>query len=280
MAGSFRFVVIPALNVALATAVAFGNGVQPGLNKALRKCESGNTSALSKFVGAKVTCISKCIANARKDGHAFTGCLAPFADPKTNGCIIDGSKGAEAKAASAIAKVCSPVGSCPQCYLDNGESGCADTSPANRWVQIKEGEVDLLTPYVYCYELVTGLVPPKPLAKCEDGVAKALVKFVGAKTKCYQKCYANIAKGKIPPGTCDPPSPLDPATNACDLGPKGASAKAAASIDKACFIPPAVAPDCFDGYDSGPAWAQSFEDYENQLVRFVNCGSPSGAFLQ
>ena len=82
--------------------------------------------------------------------------------------------------------------------------------------------------------------------KCESGLAKALVKFVGCKTKCYDKCKAAAHKGTIGPGTCSPPSPSDPTTFACLFDSlKGCESKAIAAADKACFIAPADAPECY-----------------------------------
>jgi hypothetical protein len=165
------------------------------------------------------------------------------------------------------------------CFANNppGTTRCTDASGANPWVQTTETNVDLFGPFVYCEEN-GGTTPSKTDAKCEDSVVKALVKFVGAKTKCYQKCNANIASGKIPPGGCTPPA-TDPATSACVSDPmKGAQAKAAASIDKACFTAPATAPSCFP-FTSGTAWVNAVEALEDPQIAEINCGSPSGSFL-
>ena len=74
--------------------------------------------------------------------------------------------------------------------------------------------------------------PTKPQAKCEDGVAKNLIKFAGAKGKCYDKCVDQEFKGKIPAGSCTTGSPSD-ARHAGSASQK-AEDKAAESIDKVC----------------------------------------------
>jgi hypothetical protein len=73
-----------------------------------------------------------------------------------------------------------------------------------------------------------------------------------------------------------PPSPPDPALQSCIHDPvKGAEAKAAAAITKACPIPPS----CYS-----PGFANTFvatvEGKIDQRVPEIACGSPSGAFVQ
>src|SRR5262245_58495751 len=75
-----------------------------GVTKDEVKCESGTGKALSKFVGKKSKCASKCLSTARKTSGPYAGCFAPYADPTTNACITDPVKGVEAKARAAIVK--------------------------------------------------------------------------------------------------------------------------------------------------------------------------------
>jgi hypothetical protein len=193
-------------------------------------------------------------------------------------------KSAEAEGGAAIANVCAAASSCPKCYVNNasiGIAGCTDASGANAWVQTIEGDLDGVAPVVYCLE-DAAMAPSKSDAKCEHGVSKALVKFVGAKAKCYEKCNANIASGKIPPNNCAPGATTDPKTRTCVLDPKkGAEVKATAAIDKACFTPLATAPFCYtsSGFTSGTAWVSTAEGLQDPLIAEVNCGSPSSAFL-
>src|SRR5262245_21746772 len=95
----------------------------PGQTKDELKCESTVGKTLSKFVGSKSKCVSKCFVTARKAGGPFTGCFAtpgqPYPDATTNTCITDPVKGAEAKARAGIVKGCMDApgkDKCPECY--------------------------------------------------------------------------------------------------------------------------------------------------------------------
>jgi hypothetical protein len=243
---------------------------QVNVTQAQLKCQDGVNKTLGKFVGSKAKCISKCIATQRKaTTPAFAGCMAPYADPTAMACITGNLKGAEAKAGAGIAKVCAALASCPACYTP--PTKCSDASGANPWVQSTETNVDGLGPLVYCVEAnnPTGPPPSTTDAKCEDGIAKALVKFVGAKGKCYQKCNDNLNKGKIPPGSCNPPAPSDMATAACISDPlKGAEAKSAAAIDKACPTFPSCA-----AFTSGTAWTGLVEGVLDGQTPQIYCAS-------
>lgn len=251
-------------------------------SKDVQKCETTVGSVLSKFVGSKGKCFSKCIATQRKAVvPAYAGCLPPYADPTTNACITGSLKGAEAKAGAGIAKACAAAASCPTCY---SAQECSDASGANPWVQTTETNID--APFgpgtgfpnlIYCKEAMN-VTPTKDEAKCEDGVQKALVKFVGSKSKCYSKCNASALKSGAGRGVCQPPVPLDAATAACIFDPvKGAEAKAKAAIIKAC----PTAPSCYTGGGAGAAntFVSSSETKIDQTTPLVACGSPSGAFL-
>src|SRR6266404_1486063 len=154
-----------------------------GVTKDEVKCESGTGKALSKFVGSKSKCGTKCFQLARKTMGPYTGCFAPYSDPATNACIMDSTKGAEAKARAAIVKACTV--DCPECYP---ASVCTTGEP---FVSNTESLVDLQGPNVYCTENSTA-TPSKTDAKCEDSTAKTLAKFVASKGKCYDKCNQNV----------------------------------------------------------------------------------------
>jgi len=178
--------------------------------------------------------------------------------------------------------------SCPACYA--AQSGgaaerCADASGGNAFVVDAESDVDApfgpgtgFPSLIYCTEN-GGTTPSSAVAKCEDGVVKALVKFVGSKQKCFAKCYANFYKGSIP-GGCDPSMPggvSDPATVACISDPlKGAAPKAVAAINKAC--PAGSVPTCYSGTFAN-TFVSSTETKIDQRAPQISCGSPSGAFL-
>jgi hypothetical protein len=244
-----------------------------------QKCEAGVGKTLSKFVGSKGKCITKCIATARKTSGPYTGCFSPYADTATQTCIGDPLKGAEAKAGAGIAKGC--VKDCPECYT---APECNDNTKTNPWVVLTEGDIDApfgpgtgFPDLIYCIEKAGG-TPTKDQGKCEDGVSKALAKFVGSKNKCYSKCFANFYKGKIP-GGCKPPA-SDPATVTCISDPvKGAEAKAKAAIVKACTV---AVPACYAGGASTAAntFVSAVEGKIDLRTPQVACGSPSGAFLQ
>src|SRR5215467_8210913 len=80
--------------------------------------------------------------------------------------------------------------------------------------------------------------------KCESSTGKALTKFVGSKGKCTQKCLATARKTMGPFTDCF--APFGGTTLTCVTDPvKGAEAKAAGSIAKACSSKPDACPMCF-----------------------------------
>jgi len=234
------------------------------------KCETSTGKALTKQVGSISKCASKCITTARKTSGPYGGCFSPYADPTTNSCINDPLKGAKAKAAASIVKACMDVpgkDKCPECY---SASNCNTGSP---FVDTTATLTGLQGPNVYCTENGGG-TPTKEEGKCEDGLSKSLTKFVGALSKCYQKCNQNMLKGKIAPNSCDPPSPSDPATNACIFDPlKGAEAKTAAAIDKVCANVAGAVPPCYGtGLDSGQEWVNLAEGAIDGNIPNIACG--------
>jgi len=252
----------------------------PGLSKDEAKCQSNTGKTLAKFTGSKAKCIGKCFATQRKAATpAFSDCLAPYADATENACITAPAKGAEDKAGASIAKKCNVTGkdSCPECY---STAECNNANGTNPFVQSTETNIDAFPILVYCNEALNNTPGTKEEQKCEDGVSKALVKFVGSKTKCYDKCHKNMESGKIPLGSCNPPNPSDAATLACVKDPvKGAEAKAAASIDKVCATAGAN-PSCYvPAFDTGQEWVNTVEAIVDGVTPTVACGSPSGAFL-
>jgi len=241
-------------------------------NKDEAKCQKGTATAITKFTGAKLKCIQKCVATGRKTAGPYGGCFAPgFTNPATNTCIFDPVKGAEAKARASIVKSC--ANDCPECYAMQGPV-CSTGEPT---VGDMESQVDPFGNLIFCTEVLGG-TPTTAEAKCEDTVAKTFSKFWGAKNKCYQKCQDSMLKGKIAPGSCNPPLPSDPATASCIFDPvKGAEAKAAAAIDKACQ-PPGIKPACYSTI-TGSGWVALIESNFDFREGFTHCGSPSGAFL-
>jgi hypothetical protein len=237
-------------------------------NKDEAKCEQGTGKALTKFVGKKAKCAGKCLSTARKTSGPYGGCFAPFSDPLTNACIYDPLKGAREKARASIVKACAI--DCPECYTSQDPNLCSTGDPL---LSNADSQTDLFGPIVFCLEN-GGNTPTAVQAKCEDGTAKGLVKFVGAKSKCYQKCNQNMLKGKIAPNSCDPPTPADPATQACLFDPlKGAEAKGAAALDKVCANVPGATPSCYgSGLDSGAEWIALVESAVDGNIPDIACG--------
>ena len=107
------------------------------------KCEDGTSKALTKFVGSKSKCYTKCNQNMLKGAIPPGSCDPPVpTDLATATCIFDPLKGAEAKAAAAIDKVCANVvGATPGCFLQPTGAG---------WVGLVESAIDASTPTVAC----------------------------------------------------------------------------------------------------------------------------------
>jgi hypothetical protein len=270
----FRIAALAAASLWLAVTPVSAQVTDP--NKDEAKCETATGKALNKFVASSSKCVAKCVATARKVMGPYGPCFGnPPTDPATNACLNDPAKGALAKTRASIGKACAV--DCPECYTAQGPNTCTTGDPL---VSTTVTNSTPFGPLVYCTEGLGG-TPSKEVAKCEDTVGKALVKFISSKSKCYEKCNASVLKGTLPQGSCDPPSPLDAKTAACIFDPlKGAEAKAAASIDKACasagFNPACYAP----LFDTGVEWVAIVEASVDASLPNVACGSPSGAFLQ
>jgi hypothetical protein len=277
MMGRLRMATVAGVCFAATTVLA----QVPGLTKDAFKCESSTGTALSKFVAAKTKCVTKCFDTQRKTSGPYTDCVAPFGGT-TLTCITTPPKGAEVKAGAAIAKACTKKpDSCPKCFTPNTK--CTDATAANPFVTSSENSLDIFGPQLYCLETGTGgpvTTPDKALGKCEDGLAKALTKFVGAKGKCYAKCGSTAFKGTIPASACAPPA-SDPTTQTCVNTAQG---KATAAIAKVCFgAAPIETPACYDGTvtrpNSAAGWVNLVESAVDATTPTVACGSASGAFL-
>lgn len=268
MAGRLGHVVLVTTALCLSAAPVWAQ--VSGLSKGEAKCESTTGKVLAKLWSSQLRCVRKCIGAARKTG-AFNGCFAPYADSATQTCINDPMKGAEAKARAAIIKKCADSpgrDNCPECYQP---TSCTAGDPA---VSDQESNIDPYPILIYCTEAGT-TTPTQAVAKCEDGVAKALSKFVAAKTKCYDKCNQAMQKGTVLRGQCDPP-PSDLPTAVCIAG---AEQKAASSIDNVCAHA-AANPGCYEAFlDTGAKWIDLVETSVDTSIHQSYCGSASGAFL-
>jgi pimeloyl-ACP methyl ester carboxylesterase len=239
------------------------SSLQQPPNKQQLKCETGTSQSLAKFVKAKGKCIQKCLDTQRKQSGPYTDCSAPYGGA-TATCIRDAKKGAEPKARDSIEKACEK--DCPACYDAGGN--CPDGA---NFVAAVEDSVDGTGPLAYCLE-AAGMTPTKTQAKCEDGVAKSLIEFTGAKSKCYDTCVDKEFKGKIPAGSCTTGSPSDGDTQDCI---QKAQDKAAAAIDKVCEKADAK-PSCYPpARDSGAEWAAVVENLVDTRTPLVYCSSAS-----
>jgi hypothetical protein len=232
-------------------------------NKDEAKCERGTGKALNKMVGAKSKCVTKCITTARKTSGPYTQCFAPFSDPTTQACINDPLKGATTKARAAIVKACSV--DCPECYDSQDPNICTTGDP---FVSNSSAQTDPFGELIWCLE-DGGTTPDKLQAKCEDGTSKSLVKFIGSVAKCYEKCNVNQLKGKIMQGSCDAPSPSDPATQTCVAN---ARTKGALAIDKLCANVPGATPPCF-ALTTGNDWVNIVESAVEGNIPNIACGA-------
>jgi hypothetical protein len=122
-----------------------------------------------------------------------------------------------------------------------------------------------------------GVTPTRAQARCEDAVAKGLVKFGAAKSRCHDKCVNREFKAKIPPLSCTAGNPSDADTQACLQKAEG---KAAEAIDRVCE-PPGAKPACYGPpRDSGADWVALAENLiDGQLPQTYCNSSPSGAFV-
>ena len=223
------------------------------------KCEAGTSKALVKFVKAKGACIKKCLTKARKAGGPYDECRAPYGGA-TATCISDAKKGVEGKARKSIGKACEKA--CPTCYASSGN--CPD---GDGFVAVTGDHVDDASPLIHCVEAAGG-TPTKAEAKCEDGVAKSLIKLADAKTKCYDKCADQQFKGKLPSGSCNTGDPSDLDARECVAK---AESKAAESIDKPCDASSAR-PACYGGRD-GATWAAVIENLVDAQMPALYCSS-------
>ena len=112
--------------------------------------------------------------------------------------------------------------------------------------------------------------------KCEAASDKAGAKFVGAKSKCIQKCLANAWKGLGPFSDCYPPYGGSTAQCIDDtvLDLKGAEDKYRDSIRKACDPGFKVGTDCPECYNSGDCSTSGYAtdqvaNIEGQVDSFV-----------
>lgn len=234
-------------------------------NKDEFKCQQKTSKVGAKFILKKTKCVQKCEKNARKGKNSFDDCEPPYAND-TLACV----QKEEDKAVSGVIKACTK--GCPICY---GGGGACDTFAddlVNDPGTGLEAQLDVFVPLVVCDP--DSEAGNKDVEKCIDTTGKELSKFVGKKTKCYDKCVNLEFKGKIPGGSCTFGSPSDQKTLDCIAK---AETKAEANIDKKCGDVGA-APSCWL-FSTGAGWVGLTESAVDDQLPSTYCGSPSGAFL-
>ena len=118
-------------------------------------------------------------------------------------------------------------------------------SAAERYPEI-EGMVDSFVPGVFCERTDAFILE----ARCQTTAARRIAKYVGAASKCYDKCLSNARKGLISYSVCAPPA-SDGTTQACLAE---AAATAAYYIHHDCDPPPASPDGCAGSYPTGEEW--------------------------
>ncbi len=251
--------------LALGLVVSAGFAQVPPENRDELKCEMGTRTSLSKLATGVLKCEMTCLRAARLTSGPYGGCFHPYGNAAMNACLNDVSKGAVAKAQASIAKSCAV--DCPTCYADSGNCPDGDQLVAHGSAT---NLTPLMDPAIHCREYL-GTTPSAGEARCEDGVAKAFVKYTVATGKCYATCVKNAFDGKIPAGSCTVPSPTDAVTQGCLTK---AAMKSVVAIDKVCVTVPGN-PACYSTtYDSGAEWTQSiFGHYFAYQPPVIFCGT-------
>jgi hypothetical protein len=216
-------------------------------------CQMAVAKVSPKFVRSRAQCAIDCLKRTRKRGGSFAGCRPPaYADPATHACIFDPVEGPEAKALAGIGKAC--VGACAECH--EPESIAILCPRGIGYVVEAEETIDAVGPLVFCLE-ANDLMPTKAQARCEGGVAEALMKHVAGFNKCISTCIAGEFDRRSTEHGCIEVPPTYAKTRACLARFK---ARTAAAIDKACFRSGGAAPACYGTLlDSGTKWAEMSE---------------------
>ena len=170
-------------------------------NKDELKCEAGTSKSLAKFVKAKGKCVQKCLDKPAQGRRAVHRLQRAVRRRHRHAASTTRRRAPRRRRVTGSRRPARRT--CPDCYDAGGN--CPDGA---NFVAAVEGNVDDAGPLVYCLE-AAGMTPTKAQAKCEDGVAKSLIKFAGSKSKCYDKCVDKEFKGKLPAGSCTAGSPSD-----------------------------------------------------------------------
>jgi hypothetical protein len=265
-----------AVGALVASGPASAQSYDPDIDPLELKCVQATSKTLAKFTGAKTKCVLQCMSGARKGLNPVADCYAPYSGGAAD-CITDPTVGAETKSIAAIQRKCDevpyPGRGCPECY-DGGD--CSASGYAGQSTASIESQIDGFATSIWCDPLNAD----PDIQKCQDNVARTFAKFVKCKTRCYDKCNVEIARGHIPPGSCTPPSPSYYVTSICIAdGFRGCEAHARDAIDKRCLFVGSNPPCYGSAFDTGFEWVNSFETAVDGTVAQTYCGSPSGGFL-
>jgi hypothetical protein len=223
--------------------------------------------AETKFVTAKLKCVSKCFYEFWHSGEnaSDADCLPPYGGV-TAACLTDALKGAESKFTYSILKDCviASGADCPECY----EGGnCTETGEASTRVEHVTGQLDSFVQGIFCER--DDAMPQEQW--CQRGVAKALAKFYAGQNKCYAKCFTYAQKGIVSAATCSPPG-SDPVLGTCLFA---ARAKSIGKIDDICNDDevPHSEPECGGGtYPDGATWTNLADIWVAGNVASHYCG--------
>ena len=231
------------------------------------RCQGGEAIALATFSKRNAMCVKRCLNERRQTGNPgdpvdFGPCMPPYTDDGLMACLLAPVTGAEAKAEAEIVRKC--TGDIPECYGD------VQTRAPIR-VDNVEALIDEDVPVVYCVE-AAGTNPSGAEAMCEDTVARASAKLVGAIAKILRRCHAAQCAGRVAPGGCEP----GPGQNAATFQAlERQRARAEALINGRC-IDVGAKPLCMAFL--GASWTGHVVTNANYF-RTTYCGSPSGAFV-
>src|SRR5262245_29959433 len=167
-------------------------------------CQEKRSRSMAKYGKKVVKCGVRCQHDARRGHVPYSDCFPPYGGTMSK-CLYAPTKGAQAKAVTAIRRACDPTvkrtADCPECY-DGGDC----TAFADDWVTHVQGQLDTLAPGIYCDP---GTIPD--LARCMDGVALGLLELANKVHGCHDRCFVKERRGVIPVGSCNPPT-TDPTT--------------------------------------------------------------------
>lgn len=224
------------------------------LSKGEEKCEQTVAKELGKLAVARAKCVAKCDQTSLKGTTSATTCAPPY-----GGTALACLTAVGTKAATNIDSKCTT--NCPACY--GGDCTAFRAARIASVIAVLDGEY----PVVFCS---TPSITTAE-AKCRDAAATEATKFAAALAKCYAKCHSLEFLGKIPVGSCVPPTPYDAKTAACKAA---AITKTTNAIATKCPTPPPCLASALATLVQ-PIAANLTENYDSQVF----CYSPSGAFV-